>query len=128
MPAFIDTIRYIRSNEGRFPPTLNSKEDQNELGKSGVAGDVVQAMREEFVKGNLLMRNDTELLIRFVDGFLLYSDSDVTKELDIRLLLRAPYDKLKARREERSGYVTLDGIPRRRRTDDRFLGRPTRLL
>jgi len=109
MTAFIDAMRYIRENDGQFPPTLESKEDQNELGQSGVPDNVVQTMREEVVKGNLVNQEDTDLLLCFVDGFLLYSDPSVVNELDIRLLVRAPYEKLKARREARSGYVTIDG-------------------
>jgi nicotinamide/nicotinate riboside kinase len=109
MTAFIDTMRYIRENGGQFPPTLESKEDQNELGQSGVSDDIVHVMHEEVVKQDLVKRGETDILLCFVDGFLLYSNPDVVKELDIRLLVRAPYEKLKARREARNGYVTIDG-------------------
>jgi len=109
MTAFVDSLQYIRNNDGKFPPTLNSKEDQNELGHSGVPDHVVQIMQEEVVNGNLVTRGDEDIQLCFVDGFLLYSDPSVIKELDVRLLLRSPYEKLKARREARSGYVTLDG-------------------
>ena len=114
MTAFVDAIRYIRANDGKFPPTLNSKEDQNELGHSGVPGHVVEIMREEMVSANLVKRGDQDILLCLVDGFLLYSDPAVVKELDIRLLVRSPYEKLKARREARSGYVTLDGTQKLR--------------
>jgi nicotinamide/nicotinate riboside kinase len=124
MTAFIDVIRYIRRNDGQFPPTLESKEDQNELGQSGVPDNVVQTMREKVIKGNLVNREDTDLLLCFVDGFLLYSDPSVVRELDIRLLVRAPYEKLKARREARNGYVTIEGNSLSLlRTDNRILGR-----
>lgn len=45
--------------------------------------------------------SDTEKELNFilVDGFLLYINSDVIKELDIKLFLRADYDTLKRRRE-----------------------------
>lgn len=124
MTAFIDVIRYIRRNDGQFPPTLESKEDQNELGQSDVPDNVVQTMREKVIKGNLVNREDTDLLLCFVDGFLLYSDSSIVSELDIRLLVRAPYEKLKARREARNGYVTIEGNSLSLlRTDNRILGR-----
>ena len=47
-----------------------------------------------------------------VDGFLLLGTSVPTlrASFDIRLLLRATYAKAKARRERRSGYVTLEGF------------------
>ena len=109
MKAFVDAMQYIRANDGKFPPTLNSKEDQNELGYSDVSDHVIFKMREAAVKGNLVKHADEDILFCFVDGFLLYSDPAVVEELDIRLLVRSPYQKLKARREARSGYVTLDG-------------------
>lgn len=109
MTAFVDALRYIRENDGRLPPTLNSKEDRNALGHSGVSDHVVQIMHDDIIKRNLVKRRDEDILLCLVDGFLLYTDPSVVKELDVRLFLRAPYEKLKARREARSGYVTLDG-------------------
>ena len=125
MIAFIDAMRYIRENEGQLPPTLDSKEDQNELGPSGVPDHIVRIMHEEIVKQGLVKRGETDVLLCFVDGFLLYSDPDVVKELDIRLLVRAPYERLKSRREARSGYVTIDGISYHFATNTRILGRST---
>jgi len=110
MLAFVNAMRYIRQNDGKFPPTLDSKEDQNELGQSGVPDHVVQIMQNEVVAQGLVSHRDTEIVVAFVDGFLLYNDPSVVKELDMSLLVRAPYEKLKARREARSGYVTLEGF------------------
>jgi nicotinamide/nicotinate riboside kinase len=46
------------------------------------------------------------------DGFLLYSRSmaPIQSWIDIKLFLRVSYAKAKARREARSGYVTLEGF------------------
>ena len=46
------------------------------------------------------------------DGFLLYSKSMalIQSQIDIKLFLRVSYAKAKARREARSGYVTLEGF------------------
>ena len=110
MTAFVDALRHIRENDGEFPTTLNSKEDKNVLGHSGVSDHAVQVMRNDIIKRNLVKRLDEDILFCLVDGFLLYPDPSVVKELDVRLFVRAPYEKLKARREARSGYVTLDGI------------------
>jgi nicotinamide/nicotinate riboside kinase len=46
------------------------------------------------------------------DGFLLYSKSmaPLQSQIDIKLFLRVSYAKAKARREARSGYVTLEGF------------------
>jgi nicotinamide/nicotinate riboside kinase len=109
MTAFVDALKYIRTHEGKLPSTLNSLQDQNELGHSGVPDHVVEIMQEDFAKGNLVKRGDEDIVLCLVDGFLLYADPDVVKQLDIRLLVRSTYEKLKARREARSGYVTIDG-------------------
>jgi uridine kinase len=108
-PAFVKAMQYIRANEGQFPPGLESKEDQNELGQSGVSDEIVKMMAEEMTNNPLMKRKDEDIVLCLVDGFLLYLRDDAIRELDIRLLIRAPYEKLKARREARSGYVTLDG-------------------
>jgi nicotinamide/nicotinate riboside kinase len=125
MNAFVEAMRYIRDNDGQFPPTLDSKEDQNELGHSCVPEEVVRIMHDQILQENLVKRGDTDILLCFVDGFLLYSNPAVVHELDIRLLVRAPYEKLKARREARSGYVTIDGMIAPGKTDVRILGRST---
>lgn len=46
------------------------------------------------------------------DGFLLYSKSmeAIQPHMDIKLFLRVSHAKAKARREARSGYVTLEGF------------------
>jgi nicotinamide/nicotinate riboside kinase len=48
---------------------------------------------------NVLSEKKKELNFVLVDGFLLYINSDVVKELDIKLFLEADYDTLKKRRE-----------------------------
>jgi len=104
-------MQHIRAHDGQFPPGLESKEDQNELGQSGVPDEIVHMMAEEMANNPLMKREDEDIVLCFVDGFLLYMREDVIRELDIRLLVRAPYERLKARREARNGYVTLDGTP-----------------
>ncbi|CAG8785695.1 5388_t:CDS:2, partial [Racocetra fulgida] len=52
--------------------------------------------------------NLTDWTFVLVDGFLLYWDMQVVKELDIKLFVQADYAILKKRREERTGYVTVD--------------------
>jgi hypothetical protein len=108
MSAFVDAMRYIHKN-AKLPPTLESKEDQNELGKHNVPDHVVQIMQQQVLENKLISHGNTEVTVALVDGFLLYSDPAVVDQLDVSLLVRAPYEKLKARREARSGYVTLEG-------------------
>jgi nicotinamide/nicotinate riboside kinase len=60
----------------------------------------------------LLDSADKPLRLCIFDGFLLYSESMavIQPHIDIKLFLRVSYTKAKARREARSGYVTLEGF------------------
>jgi nicotinamide/nicotinate riboside kinase len=109
MDDFVKAMQYIRNHNGEFPPNLDSIQGKNTLTHSGVPDAVVQIMQDEVVKEGLVNRGGTDILLCLVDGFLLYSNPAVVNELDVRLLVRAPYEKLKARREARSGYVTIEG-------------------
>jgi len=109
MDDFVDAMRYIRARDGNYPPTLKSIQEKNELGDPGISDQVIGSVRQNFLSLNLLDPEDPAVLLCLVDGFFLYSDPSVVDELDLRFLIRAPYHKLKARREARSGYVTLEG-------------------
>jgi nicotinamide/nicotinate riboside kinase len=54
----------------------------------------------------------TQQRICIFDGFLLYNRAMANLQplIDIKLFLRVSYAKAKARREARSGYVTLEGF------------------
>jgi nicotinamide/nicotinate riboside kinase len=54
--------------------------------------------------------DDDEWNFLLVDGFLLYVNQDVINELDIKLFVSANYDTLKDRRENRSVYITIEGM------------------
>lgn len=128
MDEFVGAMRYIRTHDGTYPPTLNSIQHQNEIGDSGIASHDIESARAYFAKGTVLQRPDSEILLCLVDGFFLYSNAAVIEELDIRFLIRAPYQKLKARREARSGYVTLEGISYSTPVNCRLLARSTRVF
>lgn len=125
MDDFVKAMQYIRNHNGAFPPNVDSIQDKNTLTHSGVPDTVVQIMQDEMAKENLVKRGDKDILVGLVDGFLLYSNPTVVNELDIRLLVRAPYEKLKARREARSGYVTIEGTSNLQMIHSRILGRST---
>lgn len=101
-------------------PDLDSKEDQNSVGKCLVPDEFIQEMKaavkkwtEEGGAGHgILTSSSTPIRLCFFDGFLLYSKSmaSVQPQIDIKLFLRVSYAKAKARREARSGYVTLEGF------------------
>jgi nicotinamide/nicotinate riboside kinase len=60
----------------------------------------------------ILDSSPSALRLCIFDGFLLYSPSmsAIQDYIDIKLFLRVSYTKAKARREARSGYVTIEGF------------------
>lgn len=59
---------------------------------------------------NKIKHIDNSYKLVIVDGFMLFNDPKVSKQLDLRLLIRAPYETLKKRRNARNGYQTLDSF------------------
>ncbi|KAH6603906.1 nicotinamide riboside kinase 1 [Trichoderma cornu-damae] len=113
IPAMAEALAYIRQN-ACFPPTLDSKEDQNSVGNCPVSPSTISALRSKV--SSLLPPNHplntASLRLCILDGFLLYppSMSAIQPHLDVKLFLRASYARAKARREARDGYVTLEGF------------------
>ena len=64
--------------------------------------DSLIELKEKF---NVLSK--TRVLI--VDGFMLYNDPQIYSNFDICIFLTASKEKLKFRRQQRSGYVTTEG-------------------
>lgn len=101
-------------------PDLDSKEDQNSVGKCPVPDSVIDEMKvsvkkwtEEGGLGHgILTSSPHPIRLCIFDGFLLYAQSmiSVQPQIDIKMFLRVSYAKAKARREARSGYVTLEGF------------------
>ncbi|KAM0201768.1 hypothetical protein ACHAPA_003864 [Fusarium lateritium] len=107
-----ESLAYIRQHAA-FPPTLDSKEDQNSVGKCPVSEATITAQRAKVdaaLGPDHPLRNNLRLCL--FDGFLLYSPSmaAIKPNLDIKLFLRTTYEKAKKRREARDGYVTLEGF------------------
>ncbi len=109
-------LQYVHEH-GTLPRWLESKEDQNEVGPSGVDAAVVERLSSEVLQwasqgaGRQALGQEKPLAI--LDGFLLFGESmkaGVRTSIDIKILLRAKYAKAKERRERRSGYVTLEGF------------------
>jgi nicotinamide/nicotinate riboside kinase len=101
-------------------PDLDSKEDQNSVGECPVPDSFIDSLKTK-VKAwtepdnpghGILESSASALRLCVFDGFLLYSESmaSVQPQMDIKLFLRVSYAKAKARREARSGYVTLEGF------------------
>lgn len=107
LPAFQETLKFIQQN-GEPPKDFVSKEDKNSVGKVDVDRVLIDDLKW---KASKWMFADAPP-IAIIDGFLLYSEEmKAVRELfDIKLFLRADYTTMKARREARSGYVTLEGF------------------
>ncbi|CAG8904679.1 unnamed protein product [Penicillium egyptiacum] len=124
IPFLSQALHYVREN-GTLPLRLRSKEDQNDATDSGVPDEIVQdlrgvvisQLREEAAKST---ENPT---IAFLEGFLLFApprsepgaDGHVLRSvhdaIHLHLFLPAAYELVKARREGRSGYVTIGPAP-----------------
>ena len=135
LPFLSSALNYVRKH-GALPPSLKSKEDQNEATDSGVNPAQVERWRTEVDKrvsenGSNRQRleqgseaasgSSSYLTLVFLEGFLLYAppateDPDhslrpIHDQIDLHLFLSAPYNLVKSRRETRSGYVTTGPAP-----------------
>lgn len=83
------SLEFIKGH-GTLPPDLESKEDQNSVGKSGVDQTTVEAWKRNEVMEAV---RKSGLRIAVFDGFLLYSEQmmETWKLLDVRVFLRAEY-------------------------------------
>ncbi|KAL6855708.1 P-loop containing nucleoside triphosphate hydrolase protein [Trichoderma novae-zelandiae] len=115
IPAMADALSYIRENAS-FPPTLDSKEDQNSVGQCPVPSSLPSTLKQKVLSSlppsHPLVSQETTFRVCILDGFLLYPPpmSAIHPHLDVKIFLRASYAQAKARREARDGYVTLEGF------------------
>lgn len=119
-PSLKSQVSPMKSMLTTSQPTLDSKEDQNSVGACPVSDatidalkDRVRAWTEPSQPGHgILSDSETAVRLCVFDGFLLYSKAlaPIQSQMDIKLFLRVSYAKAKARREARSGYVTLEGF------------------
>ena len=107
LPALKSTLEYIREH-GQSPPDFTSKEDKNSVGEVEVDKALIEDLKWKASKW--MFADAPPILI--CDGFLLYSEAmaEIRDSFDIKLFLRTDYKTAKARREARSGYVTLEGF------------------
>ncbi|RDA89860.1 hypothetical protein CP533_0404 [Ophiocordyceps camponoti-saundersi (nom. inval.)] len=113
VPAMAEALTYIRRH-AELPPTLDTKEDKNAIGPCPVPDTIVTELKTRVASSispsHPLRRGSLRLCL--LDGFLLYAPSmaSLQPSLDLKLFVRASYANAKARREARSGYVTLEGF------------------
>lgn len=101
-------------------PSLYSYQDQNSVGPNPITEATIESLKSRVKEwtqrgnpGHGLLGSDSSVTkLCIFDGFLLYSKdmAAIQPYVDIKLFLRVSYAKAKARREARSGYVTLEGF------------------
>ncbi|KAI4797422.1 P-loop containing nucleoside triphosphate hydrolase protein [Aureobasidium sp. EXF-8846] len=101
-------LDFIKTH-GFLPPNLESKEDKNDVGESGVDRQKVAELKEAAHKE---LKANSNVPVFIIDGFLLFSEEmkQIRELFDVKLFLRANHKTVKQRREARSGYVTLEGF------------------
>ncbi|CAG8660915.1 1819_t:CDS:2, partial [Scutellospora calospora] len=111
---FLSTLKNLHQ-VGSLPTSFKSNEVYN------VYKDVESSGLDELVERLSLKINkvlsesvgcddkNNEWYFILVDGFLLYYDPEVIKELDVKLFTKADREILKKRREERVRYITVEG-------------------
>ncbi|GBB91213.1 hypothetical protein RclHR1_01840010 [Rhizophagus clarus] len=109
--SFINSLNNLRTSTN-FIKTFKSKKNHlvNNL-ESDELDDLIKELNDQVQK--VLSNTEKELNFILVDGFLLYINSDVIKELDVKLFLEADYDTLKQRRE----FIYGKKIPERNWVD-----------
>lgn len=107
LPAFEQALSHIKKH-GMPPPDLSSKEDKNSVGEVNVDRAVVDDLH--WKAGRWMFQDVPPVAI--IDGFLLFAEEmkNIRSLFDVKLFLRTDYKTAKARREGRSGYVTLEGF------------------
>jgi nicotinamide/nicotinate riboside kinase len=108
LEALAKALDFIKTH-GHLPPDLVSKEDKNAVGESGVNEQKVAELKSQAMED---FGKEIEVPVVIIDGFLLFSQEmqHIRDVFDVKLFLRANHDKVKQRREKRTGYVTLEGF------------------
>ncbi|PHH55548.1 Nicotinamide riboside kinase [Ceratocystis fimbriata CBS 114723] len=114
-PNMEKALVYIRE-EGKFPPFVDSKEDQNSIGTCPVSPTQIAAAKQRVdtwlstPNGAAFIASQRSLCL--LDGFLLFTPklSFIMSLLDVKLFLLVSRAKATQRRESRDGYVTLEGF------------------
>ncbi|KAJ5545049.1 Phosphoribulokinase/uridine kinase [Penicillium sp. DV-2018c] len=122
LPFLSQSLHYVRQN-GRLPPRLQSKEDQNSATESGVPDETVAELRDlvehrlevNIIGNNIVEKQKPAPTLAFLEGFLLFAPPndanhvlrEVHDAIHLPLFLPAPYGAVKERREGRTGYVTV---------------------
>lgn len=98
-----------------FKKELDSIKKTGQISSQLVHNNNVDDISKFHLDSNFLNRLKQKLIpisksakIFLVDGFMVYNSPELTSRFDLKLFIRAPYEVLKARRNARPGYQTLD--------------------
>ncbi|KAG0669943.1 ribosylnicotinamide kinase [Maudiozyma exigua] len=89
---------------GEVSTVLIHNNNVDDVKKFSLSDQFLKALRDK------IKHIDNSYKLVIVDGFMLFNDPKISTCLDLRLLIRAPYETLKRRRNARSGYQTLDSF------------------
>ncbi|PKC60993.1 P-loop containing nucleoside triphosphate hydrolase protein [Rhizophagus irregularis] len=97
--SFINSLYNLRTSPTFIKSFKSKKNHLIDNIESDELNDLIKELNDQVQNILSNNNNDNELNFVIVDGFLLYINSDVIKELDIKIFLEADYDTLKKRRE-----------------------------
>ncbi|CAG8686883.1 1630_t:CDS:1, partial [Acaulospora colombiana] len=97
-PKFLETLKHFRlTGFPKYPSTEGSVIKKDFEGEN----QLESLVRELSLKVNCMFNDEMlEWKIAFVDGFLLYWDVDIVKELDLKFFIKADHYTIKQRRKE----------------------------
>ncbi|KAI8380178.1 P-loop containing nucleoside triphosphate hydrolase protein [Blakeslea trispora] len=101
---FAAMIEHVCSHQGCLPKGYDSNEENNTHDGSSLVSEATLASIR-----NLLAPFIEDYVFVFVDGFMLYYDDKVANQLDLKFQFTSSYEILKARRDKRQGYHTMEG-------------------
>jgi nicotinamide/nicotinate riboside kinase len=98
-------LRHFRKH-GKLPSHHSSHDHLNEQHNLPLKNETTSFWKKAFQQALETAKVERVLI---ADGFLLYYDEGVRREMDIRLFLRCNRSTLIERREARGGYATAEG-------------------
>lgn len=107
MKSLVNVLQSYRqhgefTDQDKADLAARAKEDRNDAAKTSVSRGLLD------LTGHRILQCSENILI--VDGFMLCHDREIVDLLDVCILLRGSYSTLKARRESRTGYATIEGF------------------
>jgi nicotinamide/nicotinate riboside kinase len=96
-------ITFTKSNGGQLPVDYASNEESNVHDGSALISP------EALLELERILSPLRDFQFVFVDGFMLYYNDEVLKQLDCKVSFNCSYDTLKSRRDKRQGYHTVEG-------------------